>query len=332
MAPRMAGEQSGFMKRIPLLLLAVLAGVAGRWQGWSAAQAGEVRASSDRSTIGATNHLVAGTTNDPVAERLLSARVSLEPVAPTEGLFTRQYGRLLLEDVREVFTGPARWRRREWLGVAVAGGAIAGITFADKRLQRAFSGDPRGTGTKVADEIAPFGAYYSFGVLGGFYFGGLAFHNDKARAVAQDGLAASLITSGMVVPLGKVIFGRPRPESRDEPGEFEFFSFKKDSFPSGHTAQAFTVASVISAHYQDQPWVSIVSYGAAAAVGWARVQQGRHFASEVAAGAVIGTFVGRTVVRSNRREREKVGAGPERVRLLPFHDGATSGLAVSWDF
>ncbi len=334
----MGGTDNWFMQQIRSVVMALGVGVTIAWyegSGWSAARAGDAPLFVDDSKVYATDCPVSGSTNDPVAKRIASTRLSLESEEPlTEGLFTRRYGRLVLEDVREVFTAPIHWRKREWLGVAAAGTVIAGITFADRRLQRTFAGDQQGTGTKVAKEIAPLGTYYSAGILGGFYLGGLAFHDARARAVAQDGLAASLITSGMVVPLGKIIFGRPRPYSKDEPGDFEFFRLKDDSFPSGHTAQAFTVASVIASHYyHDHPWVSIVSYGAASAVGWARVQQGSHFASEVVAGAVVGTFVGCTVVHHNRTRRQEESAStPGKVRVIPFHAGSATGLALSWDF
>src|SRR5204862_459002 len=74
------------------------------------------------------------------------------------------------------------------------------------------------------------------------------------------------------------------------------------SFPSGHTTQAFTVASVISAHY-DSPWIGAMAYTVASLVGYARHEHQAHWPSDIVAGAAIGIGVGRTVVRLNEENR-----------------------------
>ena len=71
------------------------------------------------------------------------------------------------------------------------------------------------------------------------------------------------------------------------------------SFPSGHTTQAFALASVISGHYDDA-WVKYSSYTVAGLVGIARSYHDAHFASDVLAGALVGTLVGQSVVEHNR--------------------------------
>ena len=58
-------------------------------------------------------------------------------VAPVEDLFKKNYWYLVVLDVKEVFTAPARWDTRDWL---VLGGVAAGIgTVAvfDEDIQRA---------------------------------------------------------------------------------------------------------------------------------------------------------------------------------------------------
>ena len=63
------------------------------------------------------------------------------------------------------------------------------------------------------------------------------------------------------------------------------------------------MASVITEHY-NAPWVQVTSYGLASAVGYARLNNNRHWPSDVLAGATIGTFVGKTVVHFNERHRQ----------------------------
>jgi membrane-associated phospholipid phosphatase len=163
-------------------------------------------------------------------------------------------------------------------------------------------------------KVERFGAEYSVGVLGGFYLAGTIGNNDTAVAVAQDGLAASIIASGMITPAIKFITGRARPRENLGIAAFHPFSLSyssNSSFPSGHTTQAFAVASVIANHY-DETWVAYSSYTVASLVGVARIYHDAHFTSDVMAGALIGTLVGKSVVAHNKPLRSgKVVVLPE---------------------
>lgn len=60
------------------------------------------------------------------------------------------------------------------------------------------------------------------------------------------------------------------------------------SFPSAHTSSAFSLATALSIRYPK--WYVIVpSYAWACSVGFARMNVGVHYPSDVVAGAVIGT-------------------------------------------
>lgn len=62
-----------------------------------------------------------------------------------------------------------------------------------------------------------------------------------------------------------------------------------NSFPSGHTAQAFAAATFLSEEYKDRfPWMPYASYGLASSVGLLRVANNRHYMSDVLLGAGIG--------------------------------------------
>jgi membrane-associated phospholipid phosphatase len=61
------------------------------------------------------------------------------------------------------------------------------------------------------------------------------------------------------------------------------------SFPSGHTAQAFAMATVIHLEYgKGHPWVSALAYTTASSVGLMRIMNNKHWASDVLAGAGVG--------------------------------------------
>jgi membrane-associated phospholipid phosphatase len=77
------------------------------------------------------------------------------------------------------------------------------------------------------------------------------------------------------------------------------------SFPSGHTSMAFAAATsyLVMARRQHLPHAgrnAALLYAGAAGVGVLRVAAGRHFPTDVAAGAILGTGVGWLVAHLHR--------------------------------
>lgn len=67
------------------------------------------------------------------------------------------------------------------------------------------------------------------------------------------------------------------------------------SFPSGHTALAFTGAIILDKEYRHvSPWISVAGYAVATGVAVDRVARNRHAWQDVTAGAAIG--VGSTLL------------------------------------
>jgi membrane-associated phospholipid phosphatase len=102
----------------------------------------------------------------------------------------------------------------------------------------------------------------------------------------------------------KFAFGRERPGAAGETDAFEPMSFgaTDNSFPSGHTSQAFALAAALAAHTHNR-LLRVAAYGGAAMVGVARVAADRHFASDVVAGAILGTLVGHAITHHFGRRR-----------------------------
>ena len=67
------------------------------------------------------------------------------------------------------------------------------------------------------------------------------------------------------------------------------------SFPSGHTAVAFSTASSLAGINPKQKWLY---YGGAALIGWSRVETGAHTWKDVLGGALLGVTVGKWSVSS----------------------------------
>jgi len=246
------------------------------------------------------------------------------PPAPVRG-----YPALWWDDVAYGVTEPTRWDGQDWLYASVDAAAIVGTAaFLDRPLRNWSQRNKGSSFEKTANHFETFGTTGSLAVIGGFYLEGALRHDPQAEDTAVDALAASIVASGIITPVFKRVAGRSRPEAHQGVSHFRPFS-SAQSLPSGHATQAFAVASVIAARY-DNPWVDGAAYAAAGLVGLARMDHNAHFASDVLAGAIIGTTVGRAVVRLNDRKRIEWAGGP--VTFAPWIGPRGAGLGVSLDY
>jgi membrane-associated phospholipid phosphatase len=128
---------------------------------------------------------------------------------------------------------------------------------------------------------------------------GYARHDQYAVSTAL--LAGEAYADSAVVDLAvKAITRRKRPTDVPIGGDFHntFFNggkspFKGSSFPSGHAAGAFSVATVVAARYKNHRWVPWVVYGMASAISFSRVTSSAHFPSDVFLGAALGYTITR---------------------------------------
>jgi hypothetical protein len=102
-------------------------------------------------------------------------------------------------------------------------------------------------------------------------FGGEKARKSAKLALFADG-ASALFTYGL-----KNAVNRDRPEGPSERSN--------SSFPSGHATGAFALATVFACQY---PRIAIPCYTAATGIALSRVYLGRHYPSDVLAGALIG--------------------------------------------
>jgi membrane-associated phospholipid phosphatase len=68
------------------------------------------------------------------------------------------------------------------------------------------------------------------------------------------------------------------------------------SFPSGHSAWVFAIATVVARRHSNHKWVPWVAYGAATAASLTRITSSNHFVSDTFFGAALGYSIGRFVV------------------------------------
>ena len=233
--------------------------------------------------------------------------------------------RLFVIDAGHILSAPAHWTDHDWAVFGIGAASIVGLTLEDKHLRtEALRGDAP-LETTLANDFRYFGNYASFGVLGAFYIGGRIAHDDKAQETALDGLIASILGGGIIAGVLKEVTGRYRPSTHRGVYSFKPFSGNA-SFPSGESTEAFAAGSVIAAEYPHL-WVEIPCYGIASLVAFARMREDGHWASDVVAGALIGTTVGRAVVHLNRRLRARMN-----VSVAPLISPGAQGLTIHTAF
>jgi membrane-associated phospholipid phosphatase len=135
-----------------------------------------------------------------------------------------------------------------------------------------------------------------------FYLAGLAKHNPRTR---NTGLlvAEGIIDTQIVSFVMKNAIGRSIPSDIPPQGSLRDTWFKyqgsftnRGGFPSGHTASAFAVATVISGRYREHRLIPWVAYGAATFLSLTRLPDQAHFPSDIFLGAAMGYGIGRFVV------------------------------------
>ncbi len=214
--------------------------------------------------------------------------------------------------VAEAGVAPASGKSRSshWLEIGLIAGALGGSFAFDHLTHEELSVEPRGRSnvSRVANHFAE--PLYVGPVLGGLY--GLGYLTDEpalSRTAwhALVGLAATTVVEGGL----KIAVGRQRPNAGSDTDEFHPGSFDNawQSYPSGHTSAAFSLATTF-AEESDDPLVSVLSYGGAGIVGWARIRDDRHWLSDVVAGAVVGTVTTHMTLRWLRRAEQASETAP----------------------
>jgi membrane-associated phospholipid phosphatase len=223
---------------------------------------------------------------------------------------------------------------------AILATGFTGLTFAmfplDKRLARRMHQDSTfnrfaQNSAAGAETITAPGAYF---IGGGLYLYGRLAKKPNVADFGWHGLESVIVATGVTSFL-KGTLGRSRPyvTADSNPRDFQFGggfrSTERQSFPSGHTTTAFAVAASVTSetrrlYPKALPFVAPIMYGGATYVGLSRMYHDKHWASDVALGAAIGTFSGLKVVRySHAHPDNKVDRVILRTTVAP--DGRGGG-------
>ena len=205
-----------------------------------------------------------------------------------------------LHDQKAIWLFPIQLAKGRYLvpTMAIAGGT-AGLVFADPHAMPYFRDHARNLDdiNDVFDSFITTGEV--FAVPASLLVAGYIRHDTYQQGTAI--LAGLAYANSAVVDLAiKGITRRERPSDvpPGQPFTDTFFSggkspFRGSSFPSGHAAGVFSVATVVATRYRNHRWVPWVSYAFATAVSCSRVTTLSHFPSDVFLGAALGYTITR---------------------------------------
>jgi len=209
----------------------------------------------------------------------------------------------IARDQKPIFTFPAKLAKgKHWKPFAGVAIGTAGFILLDPYIEPYFhdkghfenakTGPLRGRNTTLAITMTPVA----------FYLTSLVTHDAYTRNTAL--LAAEGIVDTQVLSfVTKTAIGRLKPSDIPMNGNYRDTWFKyqgqwynRGGFPSGHTASAFAVATVIAGRYPKHRWVPIVAYTAATVLSLSRLPTQAHFPSDIFIGAAMGYSIGHFVV------------------------------------
>ena len=230
--------------------------------------------------------------NDPGADRVVT---------------WRSLPKDFLHDQKGIWLFPAQLANGRYMlpTLAVAGGT-AGLIVADPHAMPYFQSHARNLDdiNDVFDPLITSAEVIALPVS--LLIAGYARHDTYQVSTAL--LAGEAYADSAVVDLAaKAITRRKRPSDVAPGGSFHdtFFNggkspFKGSSFPSGHAAGVFSVATVVASRYHNHRWVPWVAYGFAAAISCSRITTSAHFPSDVFLGAALGYTIARYEVLRTR--------------------------------
>lgn len=240
-----------------------------------------------------------------------------------------EYVKGYISDTGRMLAAPAGWSGSDWLKAGLVLGTTAGLYLADADI-RNFAQRNR---SSIGDGGAAFGSFignpvYALPPLALFYLYG-HFHDEPKARRASLLATESLLLSGAFTMAIKTATGRPRPDTGaasttwNGPG----LNFSEPSFPSNHTAAAFSLAAVFAGEYgSSNPLIPPIAYGLATLTGFARVYDDKHWASDAFFGGAVGYFVGKAVVGYH------TGRTDSSLKILPTATRQGFGLLAEYRF
>jgi membrane-associated phospholipid phosphatase len=199
--------------------------------------------------------------------------------------------------------------------------------YLDTRIQKGVQANKNGTEDFIFNTVSDLGLgrTQTIGILS-VGAASLIFKNTRLKKTVLI-WAGSLFINSIATDQLKTTFQRHRPNTGDP---YNTFDWRRGpnlnrSFPSGHTTNAFTTATVWAMQYHDKKWVPYVAYGLATLVGMSRIYHNAHWASDVITGAAVGYGSARAMTAIYRLASKKI-------RFLPEVENGHVSMQVVYSF
>jgi hypothetical protein len=221
-----------------------------------------------------------------------------------------------------LFSAPCRWDGTAWGHAGLTGLATGGAVSLDDEMSSVMLHNRSAALDDLSNVVVNYGDGLVLGALClGAYGAGLVVKDSWLRETAVLGGTALLVAS-LSTQVVKFAVGRARPYMGKGNMAFLPFAWEQgyDSFPSGHTAAAFSVTAVLAARI-DRPWVSAGLYMLATLTGLSRIYTEDHWFSDVLFNAIFSASLGRSLVlwyEGSPEEDSRTG-----LSLLPAPTGMT---------
>ena len=236
----------------------------------------------------------------------------LQPGEDPENRLISPFLKHIVSDQKQFWTSPAHFRTKDLKWILPAAGITAAFIASDSWWSKQVNPNHVQTSLHISD----YGTYSMIGLGGASFLLGQMTHDDHLQEAGLLTGEAAINSTGIAY-LFKEITQRQRPLQDSGNGDF----FKGGaSFPSEHSAIAWSIASVWAHEYPG--WLSqTAAYGLASAISVTRVTAKEHFPSDVIVGSALGWYFGRQVYRAHHDP--EVGGSPWG-SLLPENTGDKS--------
>jgi len=243
--------------------------------------------------------------------------------------FHKGYFKVYVTDFKNIVTAPAHWDSSDWLTAGIVTGIAAGLYDNDAKMQKWVQDHKTTTTENLGDNVTSLGLTYTPILLGGMYLYGHFADDPKMRKTVLLTIESVVLTVISVQTL-KYAVQRHRPYTGDGPHAWDGFgglhgSNSRFSFPSGHAASDFAIATVIASEY-DNFIVPPLAYAIAAITAVNRVSRNEHWSSDVLVGSAIGYFTGKFLVTSHRNDKE------DDISLAPMINEGGFGMMLTRRF
>ncbi len=250
----------------------------------------------------------------------------------------------------------------DWKKTGYYAAGVLGLIATDKITTKAFQDIEKNIDYKLPNLTPHFlrdsknrwinsgeNTYLTYPIIG-IYLGSLFTNNEKGQFVGVNAFKAIAYSTLITQVTLKTVFGRNRPEfplntnTKGYPftnNNWDFFNGRENAIilsdhkatgmPSLHVTTYFALAKVLQMEF-DNYWVP---YGLMTAVFFSNVKGHQHWVSDMVVGGILGTLIGRSIVRSSWKARGILEKSKNRrisLNYIPKFSSEFTGLKIVGTF